>query len=143
MNLFFIGAPPAPYFTGTGPDFPDHELSSMDDAQCKAIMLRFGVTEFLDCDRPASGELPNGCADITGYLYKDHPTHWFLFIRFDHSANPDDNGFALEGYPKNKFSNDEFALKVQEFFGTFHRPESGPLTFDERGRGPAAHSPHG
>lgn len=54
-------------------------------------MLKLGITElFID----------TGKHSIRFYVYKDHPTHWFIFIRWELCPNPQDNGFSLYGYSK-------------------------------------------
>lgn len=75
---------------------------------------------------PDSGPPPMGAADIQGYVFKDHPTHWFFFVRREHAPKPSDNGYAIYGYLKTKHTHADFVEKVKEFMRESDRPDSPP-----------------
>lgn len=126
MRVFAFGQTIAPFFKGTGPNFPDHDLESLDDEQVKGVMLQVGATELLTDSPPHWGPSPKGEADIRGLVFKKHPTHYFLFIRWEHSTNPGDNGFALWGLARSKHSNADFVRFVQKWFEDQRGPRTPP-----------------
>lgn len=131
LKYIFIGQPPPPFFTGTSLTFPDQELASMDDEQVKTIMTLLGVTEFFT-DAPKDANLPLGAADVRGYLHKSHPTHWLFFIRWENAPIPADNGFALHGFRKSKYSREQYRDEVLLLMRFMNRPDSGAWRYEER-----------
>lgn len=112
-RTFFIGEPVPPFFTGSGPVFPDHDLISMDDEQIKGIMLTIGATHLLaDLPKPAPGAI---LGSALGHVIGNHPTHWFFLERYQWWPNPSDNGFTLQGYPKSKYSHQQLMAKIENY----------------------------
>lgn len=128
--LYPNGLPP-PFFNGGGPEFPDQELRSLDDDQVKTIMTRLGITEFFQ-NTPELTPTPVGAADVRGYIHKTHPTHWFFFIRWEHAPIEIDNGFALHGWRKSRYTREQFRDEVMLLMGHMYRPDSGAWTYEER-----------
>lgn len=129
-RTFFIGGAVAPFFDGTGPDFPPYELYSLDDEQVKGIMHRYGCTDlFIDIPPPATPEdfaaQAKGLTQRRGYVYKHHDTHWFMFIRWEQSLKPSDNGFGLQAWPKATTTHEQFCAHVNEFFTNTSRGGAG------------------
>lgn len=127
----FHPSPPEPFFTGTSPDFPAHNLISMDDEQSKEIMLKLGITElFADSPEPLPGMVPPpGRADVRVYVFKEHPTHYFLCVRWESAPNPADNGYAVYGYLKTKHTHAEFVELTLQFCRMFDAPV---VTYSDR-----------
>ncbi len=130
MRIFTFGQTMAPFFSGTGPDFPAHDLESLDDEQVKGCMLSCGCTELLQDSPPKWGQHGAGTADIRMYIHREHPTHWFIFLRWEHSANPSDNGYGLFGWQKATHSSEDFMKQIHEACSSF---KGGlPITYGER-----------
>lgn len=100
-------------FEGSGPDFPDCEIYSLDDEQVKAIALRFGIEEFFQKpDLAPNGPTSDKPAQINPYIYNLHPTHVFLFIRWSHAPNPADNGFGFYAWPRSQFTRPQISDRI-------------------------------
>lgn len=113
--MFIFGEVPPPFFRGTEAKFPDYDIVSLDDEQVKSIMLHLGLTHLFN-DRSESNV-------VYSMVYKDHPTHWLLFTRFENFPQSSDNGFTLNGWLKSKYDLKAMAGLVVDFT----RPEGGPL----------------
>lgn len=121
MRTIFIGGAAPPFFEGTGPDFPAYDIFAIDDEQVKAIMLRYSIADLLVDLPKRTGPLATlhqqrGEAERRAFLYKDHPTHWLMFIRFENALKASDNGFAMQGMLKSKHTEQDFAHMVAEWF---------------------------
>jgi len=83
-----------PLFKGTGPNFPDQDLFSLDDEQVKAVVLKLGYAALLS---PTKETFLMATDDR-------HPTHRFIFVRYANFPNPSDNGFMMMGYRRSRHS---------------------------------------
>ncbi len=126
-------------FTGTGPDFPETKLMSEVDEQVKAIALRYGLTDLLD--EETALQHPSGIADITMRLFGNHPTHWLMLARFVGSLNPADNGYAMWGWPKKFYTEDEVKAESQFIITFLSHPNPGGLSFESRDGSDGARMP--
>ena len=102
MNVIVINPMP-PFFSGDGPDFPDHSIVSIDDEQCRAILVRLGLSnrwsKNVDFDGP----------EVQAMIYSSHPTHHLCFVRWYKTG---DDGYVMCGFPKSKFSQTEAAENI-------------------------------
>ena len=80
---------------------PDRFVKILDDIEAKAFLAALGIL----ADLPNKSALANsGVAemDTIAVAHYGHPTHWILAFRFHGNEKPEDNGFAVFGWPKNR-----------------------------------------
>lgn len=111
-RMITIGPVTAPFFNGTGPDFPDYELISIDDEQVKGVLLLLGVTHLFADTQPTAGKT---LGDARGYIVGTHPTHWFFLERYEHWKKSSDNGYTLRGWPKSRFTKGQFGKIIEDY----------------------------
>jgi hypothetical protein len=83
-------------------ELPDRCIKISDDIEAKAFLAALGILN----DLPTKGTLTNsGRAEIDTIAvgHYDHPTHWILAFRFHGNEEEKENGFAVFGWPKNKW----------------------------------------
>ncbi len=110
---FSAAAVSPPFFTGDGPDFPRHDLISMDDAQIMAIMVRMGENS-LSGPVPWEKYGPGTRQPIRIVIRSEHATHWLMFMRFEGGANPADNGYVLHGFLKGAQTEEQMLGRVRD-----------------------------
>jgi hypothetical protein len=85
----------------------EHIARCSDDTEVLALLVRLGISHRLEF-QPG---VPHNTVD---FWVKDHPTHWLFFSRSRGFPEAKDNGYAVVGFVKTAFSEQDFERFIAE-----------------------------